>query len=175
MAGQVKHTKIFSGVVPDFKMMSVLMRLPFRNTDSLIAAVADVLRSGWITTGPKAREFEARLSEFFGGRPVRALASGTGALELAIERLDDGEVSPFFHDVVAVGDEIELRGPIGGHFNWSVDDGGPLLLVGGLGSTLETGRSRQGSPDQFPIRRSDFAARDLRPTQLASSSSIHVP
>lgn len=52
-------------------------------------------------------------------------------LELAIERLDDGEVSPFFHDVVAVGDAIELRGPIGGHFVWSVEDGGPLLLIGG--------------------------------------------
>jgi ferredoxin-NADP reductase len=52
-------------------------------------------------------------------------------VELAIERLPDGEVSPFFHDVAAIGDEIELRGPIGGHFNWSVDDGGPLLLVGG--------------------------------------------
>jgi ferredoxin-NADP reductase len=52
-------------------------------------------------------------------------------IELAIERLQDGEVSPFFHDTVAVGDEIELRGPIGGHFMWSVDDGGPLLLVGG--------------------------------------------
>jgi UDP-2,3-diacylglucosamine hydrolase len=44
MAGQVKHTKIFGGVVPDLKMMSVMMRLPFRNTDSLIAAVADVLK-----------------------------------------------------------------------------------------------------------------------------------
>ena len=53
------------------------------------------------------------------------------ALELAIERLQDGEVSPFFHDEVAVGDEIELRGPIGGHFMWSVQDGGPLLLIGG--------------------------------------------
>jgi ferredoxin-NADP reductase len=52
-------------------------------------------------------------------------------IELAIERLQDGEVSPFFHETVAVGDEIELRGPIGGHFMWSVDDGGPLLLVGG--------------------------------------------
>src|SRR4051812_6454026 len=52
-------------------------------------------------------------------------------VELAIERLDDGEVSPFFHDTVAVGDEIELRGPIGGHFLWSVDQGGPVLLVGG--------------------------------------------
>ena len=55
----------------------------------------------------------------------------TDALELAIERLQDGEVSPFFHDDVLVGDEIELRGPIGGHFVWSVDDGGPVLLVGG--------------------------------------------
>ena len=52
-------------------------------------------------------------------------------LELAIECLQDGEVSPFFYDTAAVGDEIELRGPIGGHFMWSVDDGGPVLLVGG--------------------------------------------
>jgi ferredoxin-NADP reductase len=52
-------------------------------------------------------------------------------IELAIEKLQDGEVSPFFHDTVAVGDEIELRGPIGGHFMWWVNDGGPLLLVGG--------------------------------------------
>ncbi len=51
--------------------------------------------------------------------------------ELAIERLDDGEVSPFFHDVAEVGDAIELRGPIGGHFVWSVGDGGPILLLGG--------------------------------------------
>lgn len=52
-------------------------------------------------------------------------------IELAIERLDDGEVSSFFHDVVQVGDEIELRGPLGGHFVWSVADGGPVLLIGG--------------------------------------------
>ncbi len=56
------------------------------------------------------------------------------ALELAIERLNDGEVSPFMHDVAEVGDEIELGGPIGGHFNWSPDDGGPVLfLAGGSG------------------------------------------
>lgn len=53
------------------------------------------------------------------------------AIELAIERLDDGEVSPFFHDVAAVGDEVELRGPLGGHFVWSGTDDGPILLVGG--------------------------------------------
>ena len=55
----------------------------------------------------------------------------TPAIELAIERLDDGEVSPFFHDVAEVGDAIELRGPIGGHFVWEANDGGPLLLLGG--------------------------------------------
>src|SRR6185503_8105065 len=51
--------------------------------------------------------------------------------ELAIERLEDGEVSPFFHDVAEIGDDIELRGPIGGHFVWSTSDGGPILLLGG--------------------------------------------
>ncbi|MDP3897285.1 MAG: ferredoxin reductase [Mesorhizobium sp.] len=54
-----------------------------------------------------------------------------GGIELAIDRLPDGEVSPFFHEVAEVGDEIELRGPIGGHFVWSVEDGGPVLLIGG--------------------------------------------
>jgi DUF1009 family protein len=44
MAGQVKHAKIFSGIVPDMTLLSVLMRLKARNTDALIAAVADVLR-----------------------------------------------------------------------------------------------------------------------------------
>jgi ferredoxin-NADP reductase len=52
-------------------------------------------------------------------------------IELAIEKLDDGEVSPFFHEIAAVGDEVELRGPLGGHFVWSDADGGPLLLIGG--------------------------------------------
>jgi ferredoxin-NADP reductase len=51
--------------------------------------------------------------------------------ELAIERLDDGEVSPFFHDIARVGDTIEVRGPLGGHFVWRPADGGPVLLVAG--------------------------------------------
>ena len=40
-------------------------------------------------------------------------------------------MSPFFHEVVGAGDTIEMRGPIGGHFIWRAEDGGPLLLVGG--------------------------------------------
>jgi ferredoxin-NADP reductase len=53
------------------------------------------------------------------------------SIELAVERLDDGEVSMFMHDVIVPGDEIEVRGPLGGHFIWKVTDGGPLLLLGG--------------------------------------------
>src|ERR1700744_2563171 len=55
----------------------------------------------------------------------------TGHIDLAIERLDDGEGSPFFHDVVVVGDEVEIRGPLGGHFILRPEDQGPLLLIGG--------------------------------------------
>jgi len=60
-----------------------------------------------------------------------ASAPGSALVELAIERLDDGEVSPYFHDVAEPGDAIELLGPIGGHFVWRPDDAGPLLLVAG--------------------------------------------
>jgi ferredoxin-NADP reductase len=52
-------------------------------------------------------------------------------LELAIERLEGGEVSPYLVDVLAVGEQVEFRGPIGGHFIWNVAFDGPLLLVAG--------------------------------------------
>jgi ferredoxin-NADP reductase len=50
---------------------------------------------------------------------------------LTVERLDDGEVSPYLVDEVRVGDRFELRGPIGGYFVWEAVLGGPLLLVAG--------------------------------------------
>ncbi len=49
-----------------------------------IAAVGEVLASGWITSGPKMREFESRLSTLFGGRPVRSFANGTATMEVAL-------------------------------------------------------------------------------------------
>jgi ferredoxin-NADP reductase len=52
-------------------------------------------------------------------------------LELTVERLDDGEVSPYLTDVLRPGDGLELRGPVGGYFVWEVRYGGPLLLLGG--------------------------------------------
>jgi ferredoxin-NADP reductase len=60
-----------------------------------------------------------------------ASAPEADELELTIERIDDGEVSPYLVDVMEPGDELELRGPIGGWFVWRTEDGGPLLLVGG--------------------------------------------
>ncbi len=50
---------------------------------------------------------------------------------LTIERLDDGEVSPYLTDELRVGDKLELRGPIGGYFVWEERLGGPLLLIAG--------------------------------------------
>jgi ferredoxin-NADP reductase len=57
--------------------------------------------------------------------------SRSGAVDLTIEKIADGEVSPYFHDVVQVGDQVEVRGPIGGYFVWERGLGGPLLLVAG--------------------------------------------
>ncbi len=56
-------------------------------------------------------------------------AGGDGTIQLTIDRLADGEVSPYLSDVVEVGDRLELRGPIGGYFVWRGE--APLLLVGG--------------------------------------------
>jgi ferredoxin-NADP reductase len=52
-------------------------------------------------------------------------------IELTVERLDDGEVSPYLTDELRRGDRIELRGPVGGYFVWEPLQGGPLLLVAG--------------------------------------------
>jgi hypothetical protein len=61
--------------------------LPFTRPsidEATIAGVAEVLRSGWITSGPCVNQFEQELSQYFGGRPVRAMSSATGALEIAL-------------------------------------------------------------------------------------------
>jgi dTDP-4-amino-4,6-dideoxygalactose transaminase len=68
-------------------MTAELPFLPFTRPaidEDTIAAVGDVLRSGWITTGPKNQAFEAQLSEYFGGRPVRTFNSGTCTMEIAL-------------------------------------------------------------------------------------------
>ena len=71
-------------------------------------------------------------------------------ISLTIERLENGEVSSYLVDELREGDALELRGPIGGHFVWSVSDGGPLMLVGGgsgIVPLMAMLRHRANAPD----------------------------
>jgi ferredoxin-NADP reductase len=61
-----------------------------------------------------------------------SVASAPGEqVAITVERLDDGEVSPYLTEDLREGDQIEIRGPVGGYFVWRPEDGGPLLLVAG--------------------------------------------
>ncbi|NVB82962.1 MAG: oxidoreductase [Kofleriaceae bacterium] len=76
-------------------------------------------------------------------------------ITLTIERLDDGEVSPYLVDELRVGDQLELRGPIGGYFVWEAQLGGPLLLVAGgsgIAPLMAMIRHRAAVGSQVPTR-----------------------
>ena len=85
-------------------------------------------------------------------------------MDLTIERIADGEVSPYFHDVVEVGDQVEVRGPIGGYFVWEPALGGPLLLVaGGSGVVPLMAMLRERAPaEPKPPAVLLYSSRDLR-------------
>jgi ferredoxin-NADP reductase len=85
-----------------------------------------------------------------------SIASAPGEpVAITVERLDDGEVSPYLTEELRAGDRIEIRGPVGGYFVWDVEHGGPLLLVAG-GSGVVPLRSmlrhRRRSESDVPIR-----------------------
>jgi ferredoxin-NADP reductase len=82
------------------------------------------------------QHYDVRLTAPDGYRAQRSYSIASspeqkGELELTVERLEEGEVSTYLHDVLIVGDQVELRGPIGGYFVWEASMGGPLLLVAG--------------------------------------------
>jgi len=80
------------------------------------------------------QHLDVRLTAEDGYRAERSysIASAPGErLSITVERLDDGEVSPYLTDELQVGDELELRGPIGGYFVWEPGDGSPLMLLAG--------------------------------------------
>jgi ferredoxin-NADP reductase len=89
---------------------------------------------GWRGHLP-GQHVDVRLTADDGYQAERSYSIATPAdgqrLTLTVERIDDGEVSPYLVDDLRVGDRIELRGPIGGYFVWQPARGGPLLLVGG--------------------------------------------
>lgn len=82
------------------------------------------------------QHYDVRLTAEDGYRAQRSYSIASeperlGVVDLTVERIADGEVSTYFHDVLAVGDSIEVRGPIGGYFVWDGTLPEPLLLVAG--------------------------------------------
>jgi ferredoxin-NADP reductase len=87
----------------------------------------------WIPHLP-GQHYDVRLTAPDGYRAQRSYSVASspldeGEVELTIDRLDDGEVSPYFHDVVVEGDQVEVRGPFASYFVWRGEH--PVLLVGG--------------------------------------------
>ena len=89
---------------------------------------------GWPGHRP-GQHLDVRLTAPDGYRAQRSYSIATPAdgerLDIAVERLDDGEVSPYLNGELRVGDQIEVRGPIGGYFVWDPTHDRPVLLIGG--------------------------------------------
>ena len=113
---------------------------------------------GW--PGHKAgQHVEVRLTGEDGYRAQRSYSIANAPEEpgvaITVERLDDGEVSPYLAEEVRAGDQLELRGPIGGWFTWDARAGGPLLLVAGgsgLVPLMAMLRHRRAAGSDVPVR-----------------------
>jgi ferredoxin-NADP reductase len=112
---------------------------------TVVSTTTETLRTKTIYLDPPdwpghlaGQHVDLRLTDEDGYQAQRSYSIASGPederLALTVERLDDGEVSPYLVDELREGDELELRGPIGGYFVWRDSDGGPLqLLAGGSG------------------------------------------
>jgi ferredoxin-NADP reductase len=105
------------------------------------------------------QHLDVRLTAEDGYRAEReySIASAPGEpVAITVERLDDGEVSPYLCDELRPGDGLELRGPVGGYFVWEPEeDGSPLLLVAGGSGVVPLRamvRHRQRSGSDVPVR-----------------------
>jgi ferredoxin-NADP reductase len=108
------------------------VREVIRETPSAATLVLDV--DGW--PGHRAgQHLDVRLTAEDGYTAQRsysiASAPEDGVPAITVERLDDGEVSPYLVDDARAGDRLEIRGPVGGWFVWEASQGGPLWLIGG--------------------------------------------
>jgi ferredoxin-NADP reductase len=104
------------------------------------------------------QHLDVRLTAEDGYRAEReySIASAPGEpIAITVERLEDGEVSPYLTQELRQGDGLELRGPIGGHFVWGPENGGPLLLVAGGSGVVPLRamlRHRQRTGNDLPAR-----------------------
>jgi ferredoxin-NADP reductase len=117
-----------------------------------------LLVPGWPGHRP-GQHLDVRLTAPDGYRAQRSYSIATPAdgerLDLAVERLDDGEVSPYLNGELRAGDQLELRGPIGGYFVWEPGDGGPVLLIGGGSGVvplMAMARARARAGSTVPMR-----------------------
>jgi ferredoxin-NADP reductase len=125
-------------------------------TDRVVALALEV--PDWDGHLP-GQHVDVRLTAEDGYRAERAYSIASapdGArIELAVERLEDGEVSPYLADELRPGDRLELRGPVGGYFVWEPGRGGPLLLVAGgsgVAPLMAMVRHRAAVGSQVPAR-----------------------
>ena len=127
-------------------------------TRSLVLAVPD-----WPGHAP-GQHVDVRLTAPDGYQTERSYSIASAPdgerVEITVERLDDGEVSPYLAEELGAGDQLEMRGPIGGYFTWTVADGGPLMLIAGGSGVV---------PLMAMIRTRTAAASDV-PTRLLYSS-----
>jgi ferredoxin-NADP reductase len=105
------------------------------------------------------QHIDVRLTAEDGYQAQRSYSIATPAdgrrVTITVERLEDGEVSPYLADVLVIGDKVELRGPIGGYFVWEPGRGGPLCLVaGGSGVVplMAMLRARVSQGSNVPVR-----------------------
>jgi ferredoxin-NADP reductase len=107
---------------------------------------------------------DVRLTAEDGYQAQRSYSIGSppdgSRVELTVERIDDGEVSPYLTEGLQAGDQIELRGPVGGYFVWEPSRGGPLLLVAGGSGVV---------PLMAMLRRRAAVGSDVEATLLFSS------
>ena len=104
------------------------------------------------------QHLDIRLTAEDGYSAERSYSIATAAGEpvaITVERLDDGEVSPYLTEELRVGDQLELRGPVGGYFVWEPADGGPLMLAGGGSGIVPLRailRERERAGSDAPVR-----------------------
>jgi ferredoxin-NADP reductase len=104
------------------------------------------------------QHLDVRLTAEDGYRAEReySIASAPGEpVAITVERLENGEVSPYLTEELRVSDGLQLRGPLGGYFVWSPEDGGPLLLVAGGSGIVPLRailRHRQRTGSDVPVR-----------------------
>jgi ferredoxin-NADP reductase len=130
------------------------------------------------------QHLDVRLTAEDGYRAEReySIASAPGErVAITVERLEDGEVSPYLTQELRQGDGLELRGPIGGHFVWGPENGGPLLLVAGGSGVVPLRamlRHRQRTGNDLPVRLL-YSSRSLddvidRAKPVAASDGVDV-